>query len=144
MTLFPVLIAAALAGFGSATGPTNVTQLRQLSSREIASAYRGNLVAYSPPNAFDAGVHEEFHEDGLWRGLRYSRGPVPFAGRWKVEKDQLCVRSEQGLRGATWERGWVCRKVWKDTSGKLFMPHLTPGTRLKLEPMELSVRKLPK
>jgi hypothetical protein len=40
----------------------------------------------------------------------------------------------------------VCRKVWKDTSGKLFMPHLTLdiAPELGLGPMELSVRQLPK
>jgi hypothetical protein len=40
----------------------------------------------------------------------------------------------------------VCRKVWKDTSGKLFMPHLALGIapELGLGPMELSVRQLPK
>jgi hypothetical protein len=143
MTWTPLLIAAALAGFGSGAGPGDTVKPRQLTSSEISLAFRGHLVAYSPPHFFDAGIHEEFHEGGRWAGTRYSRGPVPFAGRWKVEKNELCVRSESGLSGKTWERRWVCRKVSKDTSGKLFMPHLTLGLALKLEPMELSVRQLP-
>jgi hypothetical protein len=142
MTWTPLLIAAALAGFGAGAG-ADATNLRQLTSSEISLALRGHLVAYSPPHFFDAGIHEEFHQDGRWAGTRYSRGPVPFAGRWRVEKNELCVRSESALSGKTWERGWVCRKVWKGASGKLFMRHLTLGLALKLEPMELTVRPLP-
>ena len=147
MTWHRVLIAAALASFGSAPGATsNQAKMRQLASNEISLALRGNLASYSPPGSADAGIHEEYHADGRWAGIRYGRGPMPFAGRWRVQKNQLCVRSESGLSGDRWERGWVCRRVWKNISGKLLMPHLTLGIapELGVGPMELSVRHLPR
>jgi hypothetical protein len=141
-----LLIVAALASCGSESATTgSQPELRQLSTNEISSELRGKLVSYSPPGSADAGVHEEYHSNGRWEGVRYGRGPFPFAGRWKVQKNQLCVRSESGLSGSQWERGWVCRNVWKSSSGKLLMPHLTPGLASQLGAglMKLSVRQLP-
>ena len=140
--LLVAFAAAAAAGAGSSKA-----KLHQLNSREVASALAGKLASYSPPGWADAGVHEEYHIGGMWRGIRYGRGPVSFSGRWKIENGQLCVRAESGLAGAPWERGWVCRKVWRDhVSGKLLMAHMSFGIDPKrgLGPLELLVRQLPK
>jgi len=145
MVWHELLIAAALAFFGFQPEPTgNKAMLRQLTSSEIDAALRGKLVSYSPPGFADAGIHEEYHADWRWAGTRYGRGPFPFAGQWKVHKNQLCVQSKSGLSRILPERGWWCRKVWKDTSGKLLMSHLTLGASLKLDLMKLSVRPLQK
>jgi len=143
MAWYNLFIAAVLASCCSQPGQASGS-LRQLTSSEIGTALKGKLVLYAPPGFADAGIHEEYHGDGRWAGIRYGRGPLPFAGRWKVQKNQLCVQTERGLSGGQWERGWWCRKVWKDTSGKLLMMHLTLGESLKLDLMKLSVRQLPK
>lgn len=126
-----LLLALALAG------PS--PQLQQLTAGEIGAALRGKLVSYEPPGSADMGVHEEYHPDGRWAGIRYGRGPMPFSGRWQVRNGQLCVRAGQGLTGEPWKRGWVCRKVWRDArSRRLHMKHMTLDTG----PLELTVRPL--
>lgn len=105
-------------------GETDTTGLTRLGSDEIRLALLGNLVSYTPPGAADAGAHEEFHEDGRWSGLRYSRGPIRFSGRWHVEDGQLCVAAESGLVAGRLRDGPLCRAVWRDSrGGGLLMEH---------------------
>jgi hypothetical protein len=89
-------------------------QLRQLDGEEIRAALTGNLVSYSKPGWADTGVHEEFHDGGRWRGIRYSRGPIPFSGRWHIENSQLCVTAETGVVAGILRDGPLCRAVWRD------------------------------
>lgn len=134
-----LFVAAILTG---SVGGGSTAQLRQLKSDEIVTALRDHYVAYAPANAFDAGVHEEFHRNGRWQGLRYSRGPIGFAGRWKVERDELCIRSDQPLPGVS-DREWMCRKVWENSSGALLMAHMHHrASRLDFDLMQLAVRRL--
>ena len=138
-----LIICAAVASFGPHSD-NHQALLRRLTSDEITSALRGRIVSYSPPGWSDAGVQEEYDEDGGWTGMRFGRGPFPFSGSWTIRKDQLCVRAEKGLTGDKWQHGWVCRKVWMDSSGKLLMAHMIFGLspQLGLGPLELSIRVL--
>ncbi len=98
--------------------------------------------SYEPPGTADAGAHEEYHENGSWSGMRYSRGPIPFSGRWHVEDDRLCVTAESGLVAGRLSDGPVCRAVWRDgRSGDLLMEHaMAQGRGL----LVLSIRPLPR
>lgn len=104
-------------------GETDTTHLTRLSSVEIRSALAGNLARYSPPGWADAGAHEEYH-DGRWSGVRYSRGPIPFSGRWHVDDSRLCVTAERGYVAGRLREGALCRAVWRDgRTGDLLMDH---------------------
>ena len=105
-------------------GEVDTGHFTRLGSDEIRAALLGRLVAYDPPGTADAGAHEEYHEDGRWSGLRYSRGPIPFSGRWHVEDDRLCVAAEQGRVAGQLRNGPLCRALWRDPkSGDLLMEH---------------------
>lgn len=82
-----------------------------LSSREINELLTGKMITYSPPGWADAGVHEEFHEGGEWRGIRYSRGPVPFSGQWFTKENKLCVTSPRTISSSVSEGAPFCREV---------------------------------
>jgi hypothetical protein len=100
--------------------------METLGSAEIRHSLVGKLIAYSPPGWADAGVSEEFHEGGKWRGLYLSRGPVDFSGRWSVEANQLCVVADRGSFAEKWHAGKYCRQVWKNKrTGQLLLTHLT-------------------
>ena len=115
------LLSTAPAGAGLAD------EARRLSGGEVRRALTGKLIAYSPPGWADAGVHEEFHPDGSWRGLGYSRGPVPFSGGWSIRGDQLCVRPAPRSMVAAWFEGSRCRYLWRDrATGPLRIEHLDP------------------
>ena len=127
---------------GRIWGETDTSHMVRLVAAEIDAALRGRLVAYAPSNSADAGAHEEFHADGRWRGVRYSRGPIPFSGRWQIGEDRLCVAAESGYLAGPLRRGPRCREVWRDgRSGELLMEHAMdePGQGL----MRLRVRTLP-
>lgn len=112
-----------------------------LSGMEITKAFTGFSISYSPSGSADAGVHEEYHEGGIWRGFYYSRGPVPFAGRWRVSKGQLCVSPDTSALVSRWFVGERCRTVWRDkVTGLLLVKHLNP--RLKDNPYSVRVRDL--
>lgn len=117
--LFVVALAAAV--------PAQAQMVR-LGDADIRTALAGNLISYSPPGWFDAGAHEEFHRDGTWRGIRYSRGPIGFSGVWAIKDDQLCVSQIQGL----WEKiggpAELCRALWRDAqTGGLWIDHVRIG-----------------
>ena len=110
-----------------------------LGSAEIRHSLIGKLIFYSPPGWADAGIHEEFHEDGKWRGIYYSRGPVDFSGRWSVEANQLCVVADRGSIAEKWHAGKYCRQVWKNKhTAQLLLAHLTGVDGLQI----VSVRDL--
>ena len=109
------------------------TQL--LGSAEIRQSFTGKYIFYSPPGWADAGVHEEFHQDGKWRGIRYSRGPVEFSGRWSVEANKLCVLPDRASPA-----GKHCRQIWKNKhTGQLLLDHLSGLGGLQT----VSIRDLP-
>lgn len=124
-------------------GDVDTGQFTRLGSDEISAALLGRLVAYSPPGMADAGTHEEFHEDGRWSGIRYSRGPIPFSGRWHVEDGRLCVAAEQGYVAGQLKDGPLCRALWRDPkSGELLMEHAMyqGGGLLRLSTRAISPR----
>lgn len=119
------LIAGGLLMMLTAAASGSNQKLRRLSSSEIHLALPGRWFSYQPPNSFDAGVHEEFHRDGKWKGIRYSRGPVGFEGRWQISGDKICVRASQGSVPASYKEGWFCRQVWEEIHAhRLLMIHL--------------------
>ena len=96
-----------------------------LDGAAIRQAMIGKAVRYSPPGSADAGVREEFHADGTWRGVRLGRGPIPFSGRWTIAKGSLCVTADRGSPAERWLTGRYCRTVWRSaTTGQLRMDHL--------------------
>lgn len=103
--------------------------LRALKSAEIRVALTGKLVSYSPSGWADADVHEEYHQGGRWRGIQYSRGPLPFAGRWEVQGDELCVKGERDPPRLA-PIGRICRSVWRDDrTGQIWIAHVTNRDR---------------
>lgn len=128
----------------SATGPglgASAGQRTPLNGSEIEKALTGNLVSYSPAGWADAGVHEEFHEGGVWKGVYYSRGPIGFTGHWAIRNAELCVSPDKGTIVALWFVGDRCRAVWRDkTTGQLFLNHVDP--RFRLEALPLTVKNL--
>jgi hypothetical protein len=142
MSLSKTRLALAIATLGVATpafcqgAPSTV----QLGSAEIRHSLLGKLIYYSPPGWSDTGVGEEFHEDGKWRGIAYSRGAVDFSGRWSVEANQLCVVADKGSFAEKWHAGKYCRRVWKNKrTGQLMLVHLSGHSGLQT----VSVRDLP-
>jgi hypothetical protein len=141
MGLSKVWLVLAIGSLGVATPAIcqSAPATELLGSAEIRHSLVGKLIAYSPPGWADAGVSEEFHEDGKWRGIRYSRGPVDFSGRWSVEANQLCVVADKGSSAEKWHAGKYCRQVWKNKrTGRLLLAHLTGADGLQV----LSVRGL--
>ena len=113
--------------------------LRRLSSQEIRSALIGMFVSYSPPGSADSDVHEEYHPEGKWSGVRYQRAADDFSGRWWVEDGRLCVAADDGLVSGQLREGTLCRVVWRDTNGSLLMEH---AMQQREKPLLLSVRSL--
>jgi hypothetical protein len=112
-----------------------------LSGMEITKSFTGSSINYSPSGWADADIHEEYHRSGTWRGFYYSRGPVPFAGKWRVSKGQLCVSPDTSAVASRWFVGERCRTVWRDkTTGRLLVKHLNP--RLEDDPYSVQVRDL--
>jgi hypothetical protein len=105
-----------------------VRQDRLLGVAEIRAALSGKAIACAPEGWADAGIHEEFHESGIWKGIYYSRGPVGFSGRWSVVGNQLCVAPNRGTIVARWFEGNRCRSIWRGSkSGALKIEHLSPN-----------------
>lgn len=100
--------------------------MKVLNNQAIRGALTGNLISYSPAGWLDAGIHEEFHKNGLWRGTYYSRGPVRFDGQWAIKAGRLCVSPSSGTFVTRWFSGDRCRAVWRDRAGHLFSEHLNP------------------
>lgn len=124
-------------------GPKHPVSLRQA---EIRKALTGKLVSYSPPGWADAGVHEEYHSNGTWRGIRYGRGPIPFSGRWSIRNDQLCVQADKETIAVRFPSGQRCRHVWRDeATGRLWINHLTigPSDSLGIGAQLLNISELP-
>ncbi|MBB3472951.1 hypothetical protein FHY03_001218 [Sphingomonas sp. BK345] len=112
-----------------------------LSGVEVTKAFTGFSISYAPSGWADAGIHEEYHKGGIWRGFYYSRGPVPFAGKWRVSKGQLCVSPDTSAIVSRWFVGERCRTVWRDkTTGRLLVKHLNP--RLEDDTYSVQVRDL--
>lgn len=104
----------------------NADPTKRLNGHEIRTALTGNFISYYPAGMADAGIHEEFHEGGFWRGKYYSRGPMGFTGHWMTRNGQLCVSPDKGTIVARWFSGDHCRAVWRDKAGQLFLEHLNP------------------
>ena len=133
-----LLVVCSAVAPGSGASAEERTPLRGV---EIAKTLTGNLVSYSPAGWADAGIHEEFHEGGIWRGIYYSRGPVEFTGHWRVRNALLCVSPDKGTIVALWFAGERCRTVGHDKkTGELFLEHLNP--RHGTEALPLSVKNL--
>jgi hypothetical protein len=115
-------------------------ELRQLDEAEIRAVFAGKSISYEKPGTADAGVHEEFHEDGSWRGIRYSRGPISFSGRWYLDRSRLCVVVKSGYVAGALRHGPLCRSIWRDElSGEFTMEDaMTQGEA----PLVLSLRSL--
>ena len=127
-------------------GPTAVfasaSQDQQLNSGDIRIALVGKLVAYAPAGWADAGIHEEFHEGGQWKGIYYSRGPIPFSGRWAIQNNQLCVVPDRDAVVAAWFDGRRCRNVWRvGETGRLLIKHLNPSFA-KSGPLPMTITDL--
>jgi len=96
-----------------------------LKSDEIRKVLVGKLITYEPPGSADMGIHEEFHPDGIWRGILYGRGPIPFSGKWSIEADQICVAADRRTAAERWHPGKFCRNVWRNRkSGELQLNYL--------------------
>lgn len=109
---------------------------------EIRAALVGKAIAYAPEGWADAGIHEEFHESGIWKGIYYSRGPVGFSGRWTVVGNQLCVTPDRRTIVARWFEGNRCRSIWRGSkSGALKIEHLNPSLA-KSGPLSVSITDL--
>jgi hypothetical protein len=108
--------------------------LVRLDGRQIRAALTGRTVSYSPPGWADAGASETFYPDGRWAGLRLSRGPLEFAGRWWARAHALCVVATSGLilKGGTGAP--YCRAVWRNPrTGDLMMDHVSPFPQAGLQ-----------
>ena len=80
---------------GSPASAADVRSDRLLGVAEVRAALSGRVIAYAAEGWADAGVQEEFQENGIWKGIYYSRGPIGFSGRWTVIGNQLCVTPDQ-------------------------------------------------
>ena len=112
---------------------------------EISKALVGKRISYVPPGWTDAGLEEEFHPDGIWRGLLYDRVPIPFSGRWSIDDGKMCVTADRGNFAERWHTGRHCRLVWKNrTSGELLIDYLPDqrSSSRKIGLQTLSVREL--
>ncbi len=141
VSLWKAWLALAIGTLGVATPAfcQNAPATEPLGSAEIRHSLIGKWLYYSPPGSADAGVGEEFHEDGKWRGTASSRGPVDFSGRWSVEANQLCVVADRGSVAEKWHAGKYCRQVWKNKhTAQLLLAHLTGNSGLQI----LTVRDL--
>lgn len=128
-----------------ASAPANsgaVRQDRLIGVTEIRAALSGKAIAYAPEGWADAGIHEEFHESGIWKGIYYSRGPGRFSGRWTVVGDRLCVTPDRRTIVARWFEGNRCRSIWRGSkSGALKIEHLSPRFA-KSGPLSVSITDL--
>ena len=107
-------------------GETDTAGLRGLDANEIRTALVGTTIGYNPPGWADAGAVETYHEDGTWTGIRLSRGPLDFRGRWQIVNNRLCTSAESGL---VVPRD-VCRTLWRDPeTGALLMEHMMGAGR---------------
>lgn len=85
-----------------------------LGTIEIQKALIGKSVRYSPPGSADAGMSEEYHSDGTWRGTLYGAGVGSFAGRWTIKNGEICVTADPRTIAERWHSGEYCRQVWRD------------------------------
>ncbi|MBO9622665.1 MAG: hypothetical protein J7500_08125 [Sphingomonas sp.] len=126
----------------SAQADSADVQDRLLGAAEIRAALSGKVIAYGPKGWADAGIHEEFQEKGIWKGIYYSFGPIPFSGRWSVVGNQLCVSPDRRAIVAHWFEGSRCRSIWRErTSGALKLEHLNPGFD-KIGPLSVKITEL--
>lgn len=134
------LIAATLApNVGAPSG------LEKLGAAEIRKALRGKSASYSPAGWADAGLYEEYHGDGTWRGFLLGRGPIKFAGRWIIKNNELCVTADPGTIAARWHAGEYCRPVWRDReTAQLRMNYLAdqPSSSHSMGMQTLRIRDL--
>ena len=139
----PLTLILAAASTGNLAQAQISVQQVLTDASEIHTALSGKLVYYSPAGLADAGIAEEFHADGSWRGTYYSRGPIGFSGRWKTESGRVCVLPDAETIVAKWFPGWRCRTVWRgsDTSS-LAIEYLDPRFA-SLEPSLVAVKDLP-
>lgn len=120
-------------------------RLLPLRSGEIEKALVGKLILYNP-DMMDAGIHEEFHPGGVWRGILYGRGPISFSGRWSIVGDRICVQADKGTHAEHWHAGLYCRQVWQNPeTGALLIDHLSdrPDSPYKKGLQVLVIRDLP-
>ena len=128
------LLAIVSLGLATPSGASKALEASSpLKSDEIRKVLVGKLITYEPPGSADMGIHEEFHPDGIWRGILYGRGPIPLSGKWSIEADQICVAADRGTAAERWHRGKFCRKVWRNRkSGELqlnYLPDQSPASR---------------
>lgn len=131
----------------SPPGPyaSNPAGAKQLNAAKIRKALIGKSVSYSPPGSADAGLHEEYHSDGTWRGALYGAAIIGFTGRWIIKDGELCVTADPRTIAEHWHAGQYCRQVWRDRgSSQLRMIYLTdqPSSSHNLGPQILHVRDL--
>jgi hypothetical protein len=137
---FFVLIFASLCMVAPAA--CEATQEGPLGEPGIRRALVGKVIAYAPPGWADAGIREEFRKDRSWKGIYFSRGPVPFSGRWIVAGNRLCVTPDPGTVVARWFEGRRCRRVWRaHVPGQLLIEPLQPYFD-KYGPLPASVEDL--
>ena len=111
-----------------------------LNSQEIKDTLTGKMISYEPPGSADARVHEEFHEGGGWRGIRYSRGPIPFSGEWFARDNKLCVTSARTISGSVIEGAPFCREVRMTDGGtRIIIAHIAWSDP---EPMVAEIRSI--
>ncbi|MEG3143345.1 hypothetical protein U1839_01645 [Sphingomonas sp. RT2P30] len=145
LAAWSILVILSLGGAVTSVAARPPEEERALTSREVRTALVGKLIMYTPAGTADMGVHEEFHPDGLWRGALYGRGPIPFSGRWSIERDQICVAADGGTPAKRWHPELYCRNVWQNRrTGELRMNYLPdqPAPSQKMGLQTLTVRDL--
>jgi hypothetical protein len=140
-----IISALALSTITPALADDGSAHLRQLSSDEIHRLLTDKWVTYSWPGMSDTGVHEEFHKDGVWRGIHYGYGPSEFLGEWTVADDELCVTASRGMEASHWKTNQYCRKVWENEKERIYMIfHLMYRNSVKFQALRtITIHALP-
>ncbi|WP_152998798.1 hypothetical protein [Sphingopyxis sp. H115] len=133
-----LLALTAFPASGQTSAPRQLTE-----ASTIRALLSGKFVGYSLPGWADTEIWEGFEADGTWTGTLLGRGPVPFSGRWKIHREQICVLPDQENHVATWFSGWRCRVIWIDENAeRLSMEYLDPR-RASFGALMLEVRDFP-
>lgn len=122
-----IMVAMLLCGTSSETCSAG-EKSASLGAPAMPTVLFDRAIFYSPPGWFDAGIKEDFHSDGTWTGIYFSRGPVGFAGRWIIKNSKICVTPDAKTIVSYWFSGARCRTVWSSPDGKILsIEHLNPS-----------------